>query len=69
MFLLKKKNDITLSSNDDKRMQLFHSVETYAYGTSKNLICKKKAKWKNIIKQCKKWLTLMLLPNKKHKKT
>ena len=54
IFLLKKINGITLSSNDDKRMQLFHSVETYTHGTSKNLICKKKTKWKNIIKQFKK---------------
>ena len=31
-------NKITLSSNDDKRMQSIDSIETYAYGTSKDLI-------------------------------
>ena len=29
-------------SNDDKRIQLIDPAETYAYGTSKDLICKKK---------------------------
>ena len=33
MFLLKKLKKITLSSNDDKRMQSIDSIETYAYGT------------------------------------
>ena len=37
MFLLKKTNKIALSSNDDKRMQSVDSIETYAYGTSKDL--------------------------------
>ena len=40
MFLLKI-NKIALSSNDDKRIQSIDSVETYAYGTSKYLVCKK----------------------------
>ena len=31
-------NKIALSSNDDKRMQSIDSIETYAYGTSKDLI-------------------------------
>ena len=31
---------INLSSNDDKRLQSIDSVEMYAYGTSKNLLCK-----------------------------
>ena len=31
-------NKIALSSNDDKRMQSIDSIETYAYGTSKNLV-------------------------------
>ena len=35
-------NKIASSSSDDKRMQSIDSIETYAYGTSKNLICKKK---------------------------
>ena len=48
-------NKIALSSNDDKRMQSIDSIETYAYGTSKDLIFKKeKIKRNNIIKQYKK---------------
>ena len=39
MFLLKKL--IIISSNDDKRMQSFHSIETYAFGTSKDLLSEK----------------------------
>ena len=35
-------NKIALSSNDDKRMQSIDSIETYAYGTSKNLVSEKK---------------------------
>ena len=34
-------NKIALSSNDDTRMRSIDSTETYAYGTSKDLICKK----------------------------
>ena len=30
-------NKIALSSNDDKRMQLSDSIETYAYGTRQRL--------------------------------
>ena len=45
---------IALSSNDDKRIQSIESTETYVYGTSKNLICKKeKVKRNNITKQYK----------------
>ena len=33
-----KINKTALSSNDDKRMQSIDSIETYAYGTSKNLV-------------------------------
>ena len=29
-----------LSSNDDKRMKSIDSTETYAHGTSKDLVCK-----------------------------
>ena len=44
-------NKIALSSNDDKRMQPIDSVETYAYGTSKDLVSEKEEiKCKNIIK-------------------
>ena len=54
-------NKIALSSNDDKRMQSIDSIETYAYATSKNLISdKEEIKCSNIIKQYKRWLTLML---------
>ena len=34
-------NKIALSSNDDKRMQSIDSIETYGYGTSKDLVSKK----------------------------
>ena len=45
---------IALSSNDDKRIQSIESTETYVYGTSKNLICKKeKVKRNNTTKQYK----------------
>ena len=36
----KEINKIVLSSNDDKRIQSINWVETYAFGTSKGLICK-----------------------------
>ena len=43
-----------LSSNYDKRIQSIDLIETYVYGTSKYLKCKKeKTKCKNIIKQYK----------------
>ena len=59
MFSLKKL--IRLSSNDDKRMQGIDSMATYAYGTNKDLVCNKEGiKCNNIIKQYKKWLTLMM---------
>ena len=35
-------NKIALSLNDDKRMQSIDSIETYAYGTSKDLVTEKK---------------------------
>ena len=44
-------NKIALSSNDDKRMQSVDSIETYAYGTRKDLIREKEViKCNNIIK-------------------
>ena len=47
-------NKITLSSNDDKRIQSIDSIETCAYGTSKDLICKEeKNKHNNETKQYK----------------
>ena len=55
-------NKIALSSDDDKKMHSVGSIETYAYGTSKDLVVKKEEiKCSNIIKWCKKWLTLMVL--------
>ena len=33
-------NKAALSANNDKRIQSIHSIETYAYGTSKGLISK-----------------------------
>ena len=48
-------NKIALSSNDDERMRSVDSIETYEYGTSKDLISKKeKNKLNNIIKLHKK---------------
>ena len=35
-------NKIALSSNDDKRMQSIDSIETYAYGTRKDLVSEKR---------------------------
>ena len=47
-------NKVTLSSNDDKRMQSIDSIETYAYGTSKVLASgKAEIKSSNILKQYK----------------
>ena len=55
-------NKIALSSNDDKRMQSIDSIETYACGTSKDLVSdKKEIKCSNMIKWYRKWLTLMML--------
>ena len=47
-------NKIGFSSNDDKRMESIDSIETYAYGMNKGLVCKKEEiKRNNIIKQYK----------------
>ena len=55
-------NKIALSSNNDKRMESIFSTETYAYGTSKDLLSKKQEiKWSNIIIRYKKRLTLIML--------
>ena len=44
-------NKIFLSSNDDRKMQSIDSIETYAYGTSKDLVSEKEEiKCNNIIK-------------------
>ena len=40
--------------NDDKRTQLFDSIKPYAFGTRKDLVCKKEeTECNNIVKQCK----------------
>ena len=43
-------NKITLSTDDDKRMQSMNLTEIYAYGTSKVIIHmkEKKYRWRNI---------------------
>ena len=35
-------NKIALCSNDEKRMQSVDSIETYPYGTSKDLLSQKR---------------------------
>ena len=47
-------NKTALSSIDDKRMQSIDSIETYAYGTSIDLVSEKEEiKCNNILKQYK----------------
>ena len=47
-------NKIALNSNDNKIIQSIDSIETYAHGMSKDLVCKKKEiKCNNIMKQYK----------------
>ena len=41
MFFTEEVNKFALSSNDYKRMRSIDSIEMQAYGTSKDLICKK----------------------------
>ena len=58
-----------LSSNDDKRMQSIDSIETYAYGTSQDLVSKKEEiKCNKIIKWWQKLLILMMLQKKTENK-
>ena len=46
-------------------MKSIDSIETYAYGTSKDLVSEKKEiKCNNVIKKYKKWLVLMMLQRK-----
>ena len=48
-------NKIALSSNDDKRMQSIDSIETYAYGTSKDLASEREViKCSRLIKRYEK---------------
>ena len=52
--LTEKINNFALSSNGDKRMKSIDLIETYAYGTSKDLISgKEEIEYKNIIKRYK----------------
>ena len=47
-------NKNALSSNDDERMQSIDSIETYEYGSTKDLVCEEEeTKCNNIIKQYK----------------
>ena len=55
MYFAEELNNITLRANDDERMQSIDSIELYAYGTSKNLVCKKEGnKCNNKIPKYKK---------------
>ena len=48
-------NKTVLRSNDDKRIQSIDSVETYAFGTSKDIVCQKEElKCNNIIRKYRK---------------
>ena len=58
-----KINKIALSSNDDKRMQSIDSTETYAHGTSKDLVHKKQ-EIKCNKKKIQNCLTLIVLEKK-----
>ena len=51
---IEETNKVTLSSNDDKRMQSIDLIQTYAYGTSKDLVSEKEEIKNNIIKRNKK---------------
>ena len=58
-------NKIASISNDDKGTQPIDLMETYAYGTTEDLISEKEEiKCNNIIKRYKEWLTLMTLEKK-----
>ena len=49
-------------------MQSIDSIESYAYGTSTDLVSEKEEiKCNNTIKRYEKWLTLMMLQKKKNK--
>ena len=51
----KKINKISLSSNDDKRLQTFDKARTYPYGTNAFKVCESKMLSKY------KWLILMIM--------
>ena len=51
---LPKITKIVLSANDDKRIQLIDSMQTYAYDRRRYLVYKKEEmRCYNVIKQCK----------------
>ena len=51
-----------LSANNDKRIKLVDSVETYTYGINEEIIHRKKEiKCNNIMKKYEKWLTMATL--------
>ena len=60
---------IAFSSNDNKRMQSVDSIETYAYGMSKDLVTwKEEIKCSSIIKAYKN-IYLRLYYKRRHKET
>ena len=62
-------NQIPLSENDEKRIQLIYSIETYAYdqrSCSKDLVCKKEEINCSHIKKIQKLRTLIVLQMKKN---
>ena len=60
-----KVNKIVLSANDDEKIQSIDSIEAYAYRARKGQVFKKEGiKYNDIIRQYKKWLTLMMLKKK-----
>ena len=55
MFFTEEINNIALSLNDDKRMQLIDSIEIYACGINKDLVSdKEEIKYNNVIKPWEK---------------
>ena len=51
----KKINSIALSSNDDKRLQIFDKITTYSYGTNALKVCESE-----MLRKCK-LLILMIM--------
>ena len=63
--LTEEVSKIALSANNDQKTKSIDLIETHAYGTSIDLIWKKgETKCNNMIEQCKKELTLMMLQKK-----
>ena len=69
IFFTEEINKIAVISNDDKRIQSVDSIEIYAYGMDKYLVCKKKRIiLNNMIKQYKN-NEIRLCYKRKYKKT